>query len=84
MREPVIEVMDDAMADVLRRMTGWQRLKIVDALFETAWQLVERNVRSTHPEWDEAGVRRAIAEVIAGVPLPERYFVKFTSHAVEG
>ena len=65
-REPVIEVMDDAMADVLCRMTGGQRLRTVDAMFETAWQLVEGNVRSNHPDWDDTMVRLAVAKRIAG------------------
>ena len=45
-REPVIEVVDDDMAEVLRRKTGAQRLKIIDALYRTAWQLAESNIRS--------------------------------------
>jgi hypothetical protein len=76
-REPVIEVVDDAMVEVLRRMTGWQRLRIVDGLFETAWQLVEGNVRADHPDWDERRIRWAVAERIAGQSRPERYFQKF-------
>ena len=39
-REPVIEVMDDAMAEVLRRMTGEQRLKIMVGLCRTGRKLV--------------------------------------------
>ena len=65
-REPVIEVVDDDMAEVLRRKTRWERLKIVDALYETAWQLVEWNVRTDHPDWDYTRVRRAVAQRIAG------------------
>jgi hypothetical protein len=66
LREPVIEVVDDAMAEVLRRMTGGQRLKIVVGLCRTARNLVEANVRADHPEWNEERVRRAVAERIAG------------------
>ena len=65
-REPVIEVMDDAMADVLRRMTGEQRLKIMLGLCRTGRKLVEANVRANHPDWNESRVRRAVAERIAG------------------
>ncbi len=65
-REPLIEVVDDDMAEVLRRKTGAERLKIVDALYRAAWQLVEWNVRAEHPDWDERCVRRAVAERIAG------------------
>ena len=65
-REPVIEVMDDAMAEVLRRMTGEQRLKIMLGLCRTGRKLVEANVRANHPDWDDSRVRRAVAERIAG------------------
>ena len=65
-REPVIEVMDDAMADVLRRMTGEQRLRIMVGLCRTGRKLVEANVRTDHPDWDDERVRQAVAERIAG------------------
>jgi hypothetical protein len=81
-RRPVIEVVDDEMAEVLRRKTGWERLKIVDALYRTAWELVEWNVRAENSDWDDVSVRRAVAERIAGVPLPERYFIKDNSREV--
>ena len=81
-REPVIEVMDDAMAEVLRRMTGEQRLRIMLGLCETGRKLVEWNIRADHPDWDEARVRQAVAERIAGQPLPDRYFEKFRSGPV--
>ena len=66
-REPDIEVVDDDMAAVLRRMTGWERLKIVDMLYDAAWQLFEWNIRADHPEWDESQIQRAVAEQIAGM-----------------
>jgi hypothetical protein len=60
------EVVDDAMAEVLRRKTGAERLRIVDALYRAAWKLIEANVRATHTDWDDAQVRRAVAARIAG------------------
>jgi hypothetical protein len=65
-RKPVVEVVDDDMAEVLRRKSGWGRLKIVDALYRTAWELIEGNVRHDHPDWDQQRVRRAVAQRIAG------------------
>ena len=65
-RRMVIEVVDEKMAAVLRRKTGAQRLKIVDALYRSAWNLIEMNVRSSHPDWDEPQVRAAVAARIAG------------------
>jgi len=65
-RRPVIEFVEDQMAAVLRRKSGSERLKIVDALYRTAWRLVEGNIRAEHPDWDDRHVRRAVAERIAG------------------
>jgi hypothetical protein len=65
-RSPSTEVVTDAMADVLRRKTGAQRLAIVDALYLGAWDLIEGNVRSTHPGWNNARVTAAVAARIAG------------------
>lgn len=65
-REPVIEVVDDDMAAVLRQKTGWERLKIIDTLYQMAWQLAESNIRTRHSDWTDEQVRRAVAERIAG------------------
>lgn len=62
---PVIEVIDDDMAAVLRGKTGAQRLAIVDTLYDVAWMLAESNVRSRHPEWSDDEVRQAVARRIA-------------------
>ena len=61
----VVEVVEDEMAAVLRRKTGAQRLRIVDALYRSAWNLIETNVRGSHPDWDDRQVRVAVAARIA-------------------
>jgi hypothetical protein len=62
----VIEVVEDEMAEVLKRKTGEARLQIVDVLYRSAWQLIESNVLVSHPDWDAAQVRAAVAARIAG------------------
>ena len=52
-RRMVIEVIDDDMADVLRRKTGAQRLQIADAMFLSARALIVCLVKQTHPEVDQ-------------------------------
>ncbi len=56
-----IEVVDDAMAAVLRAMTGAERLQIVDRLFRFARELVASGVRSQHPEWNQDQINRETA-----------------------
>ena len=60
------EVMDPQMADVLRSKTGAQRLQIVDALYRTARSLIESNIRTRHPSWNDTAVRNMMARRIAG------------------
>lgn len=65
-RAPVVEVIDDDTAAVLRRKSADERLKIVDLLYRLAWRLVDGNIRSEHPDWDNRQVRQATAQRIAG------------------
>jgi hypothetical protein len=60
------EVITDEMAAVMRRKTGAERLAIVDSLYRCAWALVEGNVRTTHPDWNDTRVKTAVAARIAG------------------
>jgi hypothetical protein len=53
-----IEVVDDRMAAVLRSKTGADRLRIIDALYRTARQLIEASVRELHPDWEHERVYR--------------------------
>jgi hypothetical protein len=65
-RGTTTEVIDDDMAEVMRRKTGAQRLAIVDALYRSAWAPIEGNVRAAHPDWGDARVRAALAGRVAG------------------
>lgn len=48
-----IEVVDDAMADVLRGMTGAQRLRVGFGLFSSARRMLLCHLRHEHPDWSE-------------------------------
>lgn len=65
-RAPVIELIEEAMADVLRSKTGLERLAIGDALYLSARELIESSVRSGHPDWDAPRVAREVSRRIAG------------------
>ena len=56
-----IEVMDDAMADVLRTKSGSERLRIVDGLFRSARRLVAAGVRARHADWPQDQIDRETA-----------------------
>lgn len=72
MKRPIdprrIEVMDHAVADVLRKMQPFERLALAADAFETARQMVRAQVMRTHPEWSEEQIKREVVRRIAGEP----------------
>jgi len=64
-RPPVIEVMDDAMADILREMTEVERLRIAGRMWQSARTMLRGAIRAEHPDWDDDQVSREIAKRIS-------------------
>jgi hypothetical protein len=58
---PRIEVIDDTMAEVLRRKTPAERLAIGFGLWRSARTLLRGQLASLHPEWDTRQVDREVA-----------------------
>ncbi|MGQ0695062.1 MAG: hypothetical protein ACT4OL_05730 [Nitrospiraceae bacterium] len=56
-----IEVIDDTMAEVLRRKTPAERLAIGFGLWRSARTLLRGQLASLHPEWDARQVDREVA-----------------------
>jgi len=56
-----IEVVEDAMADVLRRKTPAERISIGFGLWLAAHDLLTSHLRQTHPEWSEAQLQHEVA-----------------------
>ena len=72
-RKPVIEVMDDAMADILYGKTEIERLQIGIRMWKSARIILRAAIRSEHPDWLESEVDREIARRIShGVVCDER------------
>ena len=65
-RQPVIEVIDDQMADVLRAKSGAEKLAIADRMFRSARDLIRASVRAMHPDWSDEQVYAEAARRIAG------------------
>jgi hypothetical protein len=51
-----IEVVDDAVAEALRRKTPGQRMLMVSAGWTFARRWIAAAVRSQHPDWDQRQV----------------------------
>jgi hypothetical protein len=64
-RTPRIEIVDDAMADVLRAKSGAERLRIADGMFRMARRLIRAAMHEQHPDWDEQRVKLETARRIS-------------------
>lgn len=66
MRWPqTLEVVDDEMAEVLRKKTGAERLQIAFGMFAAARRMLTRHLTARHPDGDEERVEREVARRIS-------------------
>lgn len=61
-----IEVMDDQVAEIMRRKTPADALAMLDEMWEFGWSIVEAGVRRDYPGWDDNQVRRETAQRMSG------------------
>jgi Rv0078B-related antitoxin len=45
------EMVDDAMAAILRQKTPAQRLAMVFDMADFVWTMIQSNLSATHPDW---------------------------------
>jgi hypothetical protein len=56
-----IEVVDEAMAEVLRQKQPWERIEIGFNLWIGACKMLTSHLSAIHPDWTEEQVRREVA-----------------------
>ncbi len=56
-----IEVVDDAVAEILRRKTPAERVAMIGDANRTMRAVIAAHIRSLHPEWDEQAVLAEVA-----------------------
>ena len=61
----VMEVMSDAMSDVLRQKTEVERLRIAGRMWTSARVILRGAIRTEHPDWSTDQVNREIARRIS-------------------
>jgi hypothetical protein len=61
-----IEVIDDALAAVLRNKTPAERIAMAADANETARKLAAAGIRHDHPDWSQLDVEREVARRMLG------------------
>jgi len=56
-----IEMIDDRMAEVLRKKSPLDRLRIGFSLWESARAVMGAHLGKLHPEWSEAEIQREVS-----------------------
>ncbi len=60
-RRPCVEILDQAVVEMLRRKTPAERVAMICAANRTMRLRLEGHLRSRHPEWDDQTLTREIA-----------------------
>lgn len=60
-----MEVMDDAMAEVLRQKTEVERLRIMNRMWTSARVILRGAIQTEHPDWSVDQVNGEIAQRIS-------------------
>jgi len=55
-----IEVVDDAMAEVLRRKTPAERISIGFNIWISVWDMLMVFLKTTHPDWSEEVIKQEV------------------------
>jgi hypothetical protein len=59
--EGQIEVVDDAVTEVLKRKTPAERIRIGFTLWTSTRDMLMVHLKKTHPEWDDERVAKEVA-----------------------
>lgn len=56
-----VEIIDDAMAAVLRAKSPAERLAIANGMWRSARRIIEAVLRAEQPDWTDEQIRREVA-----------------------
>jgi hypothetical protein len=60
-----LDILDDDMARVLRGMTGAERLKVANGLFNSARRMIASHLAAEHPDWDQDRIEQETSRRIS-------------------
>ena len=56
-----IEVMDNVQAEILKKKTPAERIRIGASFWTSAFAMLAAHLRKIHPEWPDEKIRREVA-----------------------
>jgi len=62
------ELLDDKSVEILRQMSGEQRMIIASQMFDTVVSLIRANIEANHPDWTEEQIRKEIIKRLGNGP----------------
>lgn len=57
-----IEIIDDQMAEILRKKTPQERIDIAFKMWDSARKMLINYFHTTHPDWDDDKIKKKTAE----------------------
>jgi hypothetical protein len=66
-RRPLkVEVLDEAVAAILRAKQPWERVAMIGEANETMRALIEGHLRTWHPNWSDGQIKRELHRRLLG------------------
>ncbi len=59
--QPVVEVIDDQMAEIYRGMTEQERLQIAFGMWRSGQRMIGSILRTQNPDWSETELQAEVA-----------------------
>ena len=70
MRQPVVEIIDPMVVEVLRKKTPAEKLAQAFGMWDFAVSMLQANLHHEHPEWTTDEIQREMRRRIRGSPDP--------------
>jgi hypothetical protein len=71
-----MEILDDAMAAILRQKTPAERLAIANGMWRFARDMIRATIKREHPDWSEGEVSRMVARRLSQDGVEEEFSKK--------
>ena len=71
-----IEVVDDKVAEILRKKTPAEKLKLASDMWKSARNMLNHHLKNIHPDWDKEKIQREIVKRMSNKQYMELHTAK--------